>query len=50
MSLTVNVNGARGNAEIEQMVHRGVAAGLGQYDRVLPARFDQIRRDPRRRG
>ena len=51
-SLTVNVDvsGARGNAEIEEMVRRGVSAGLSSYDAdVLPARVGQIANDPRAR-
>lgn len=47
MALNVNVTGARGNAEIEEMVQRGVSSGLAQYDRILPDRVEAIRRDPR---
>ena len=50
-NLTVTVNGARGNREIEQMVMAGVGAGLTEYDRrVLPTRVSEIRNAPRRIG
>lgn len=38
-SLTVIVEGARGNAEIEEMVSSGVAQGLTAYDAGLPGRI-----------
>ncbi|KHQ51256.1 phage tail tape measure protein [Mameliella alba] len=47
ISISVTVDGARGNAEIEEMVQRGVQGGLAQYDRFLPDRVAAIRRDPR---
>ncbi|GGF82879.1 Phage-related protein [Mameliella alba] len=47
MAISVTVSGARGNAEIEEMVQRGVQGGLAQYDRILPDRVAAIRRDPR---
>lgn len=47
--LSVHVNGARGNREIEEMVHEGVYSGLEQYDRSLPERLAQIDSDPRLR-
>jgi hypothetical protein len=51
MQLTVRVEGARGNAEIEQMVRQGVTAGLRAHDRdVLPSRVRQVKADPRRLG
>ena len=40
--LTVVVEGARGNAEIQQMVRAGVSQGLGQYDKRLPGRIQDI--------
>lgn len=46
MTITVNVQGARGNAEIEEMVSRGVRQGLGAYDQSLPGRIRRINRDP----
>ncbi len=47
MDINVNVSGARGNSEIQQMVADGVSQGLQQYDReMLPQRFRQIARDP----
>lgn len=50
LELRVSVSGARGNAEIEEMVRRGVSAGLSSYDAdVLPARVGQIANDPRAR-
>lgn len=48
VSINVNVAGARGNAEIEDMVASGVRLGLAQYDRSLPRRVKQISGDPRR--
>jgi hypothetical protein len=33
LSINVTVNGARGNAEIKQMVYEGVAAGIAQSER-----------------
>ena len=49
MNINVHVSGARGNAEITEMVRTGVSQGLEQYDRVqLPRRVGQIRNDPRR--
>ncbi len=55
IAITVNVTGARGNAEIEQMVQSGVRSGvqqaLGAYDReVLPVRIKQINSDGRKIG
>jgi hypothetical protein len=48
-SINVTVNGARGNTEISEMVHRGVQQGLQQYDRaVIPGRVNQVSRDRRR--
>jgi hypothetical protein len=49
MAITVNVEGARGNAEIMSMVQAGVAHGLGAYDQTLPSRVGRISQDPRRR-
>lgn len=51
MTINVNVAGARGNAEIIEMVQTGVKQGIGHYDRhVVPSRFKAISKDPRRRG
>ncbi|MEY8143015.1 hypothetical protein [Falsihalocynthiibacter sp. CO-5D18] len=48
VSIHVDVTGARGNAEIQEMVSSGVSAGLRQYDsQVLPKRVNQISTDPR---
>ncbi|MEH6834806.1 hypothetical protein [Falsihalocynthiibacter arcticus] len=48
VSINVDVTGARGNAEIQEMVSSGVSAGLRQYDsQVLPKRVNQISTDPR---
>lgn len=44
--VNINISGARGNAEIRDMV----VAGLGEYDRRLPGRVAQIRMDPGLRG
>lgn len=49
VQISINVSGARGNAEIREMVSQGVRTGLGEYDRsVLPGRVQQIGRDPRK--
>lgn len=49
--ISVNVSGARGNAEIESMVAQGVRSGIAQYDRqALPMRIKQISADGRRIG
>lgn len=49
--ININVSGARGNAEIESMVARGVRSGIAQYDRqALPTRIKQISADGRRIG
>jgi len=42
VSISVNVEGARGNAEIMQMVQAGVRQGLSAYDRALPSRLSDI--------
>lgn len=49
VNINVNVSGARGNAEIEQMVASGVQQGLGGYDKALPGRVQEINRNPRKR-
>lgn len=38
----VNVVGATGNAEVMQMVHRGIQSGLRTYDQMLPGRLGDI--------
>lgn len=43
LSLTVEVVGARGNAEIQQMVEAGVVKGLKSYDTRLPNRLADIK-------
>ena len=49
LALTVNVEGARGNAEIMDMVERGVRGGIETFSRSgLPVRVRQINADPRR--
>ncbi|CDN93475.1 phage tail length tape measure family protein [Agrobacterium tumefaciens] len=54
LKLTIEVNGARGNQEIEQMVREGVEsgvqAGIEQYNRGLPDRVAEINADPWVRG
>ncbi|MCC0013868.1 MAG: hypothetical protein H6881_08320 [Rhodobiaceae bacterium] len=51
VEINVNVSGARGNAEIKEMVNQGVAAGLKQYDaKALPGRVVQVSKNPRVRG
>lgn len=45
LAINVTVNGARGNAEIMEMVREGVAQGIGNYDRVVGDRVnDNVRR------
>lgn len=39
ITINVNVSGARGNREISEMVHQGIASGLAAYDRALPGRL-----------
>jgi hypothetical protein len=50
VAITVQVTGARGNAEIRQMVEAGVAQGLRAYDARLADRVARIGADPRFRG
>ena len=51
MAITVNVEGARGNREIEEMVNSGVSGALEQYDRlVAPRTVARVSQDPRRSG
>ena len=49
MSINITVAGARGNAEIEEMVASGVHQGLSAYDKTMPARVQGIQARPRRR-
>lgn len=49
ITITVDVSGARGNAEIMEMVVSGVKAGLGAYDQALPTKVARISAAPRRR-
>lgn len=47
MHFQINVNGARGNAEIREMVSAGVQQGISTYDRHgLPGRVSQLVSDP----
>ena len=51
MTINVNVTGARGNSEILDLVHHGVAKGLEIYRReALPADVIRISRNPHERG
>ena len=51
LEITVQVEGARGNREIEEMVNAGVSGALQQYDRlVAPRTLARVSQDPRRRG
>jgi hypothetical protein len=51
LEITVQVEGARGNREIEEMVTAGVSGALQQYDRlVAPRTLARVAQDPRRRG
>lgn len=50
-SITIDLRGARGNAEIEALVAEGIRRGLAEYDRsALPLRMRQISADTRRIG
>lgn len=42
VTIRVDVAGARGNAEIREMVMAGVAAGLGRYDKGLPGKVGAV--------
>jgi len=51
LEISVQVEGARGNREIEEMVNAGVSGALQQYDRlVAPRTLARVSQDPRRRG
>ena len=51
VQMKIDVTGARGNAEIMDMVRSGVEQGMAQYDRViLPSSVQRIRADSRRIG
>lgn len=47
--INITVAGASGDDHIVKLVQQGVETGLRTYDRQLPARFGEVRRDPRRR-
>jgi len=49
MNVTINVAGARGNAEIREMVAQGVQEGMAIMDRNLPKRVREIQSDPRKK-
>lgn len=51
IAISVDVTGARGNAEIMDMVSEGVQQGLRQYDReVAPVTIGRVIQDPHARG
>ena len=51
VSLKIDVTGARGNAEIMQMVRAGVEQGMAHYDRaILPSSVQRIGADFRKIG
>jgi|GEM_PF-902815 len=51
LQISVDVSGARGNKEIQEMVQRGVSAGIRVYnDRALPTRVKEITNEGLRRG
>ncbi|MCA2372199.1 phage tail tape measure protein [Agrobacterium genomosp. 3 str. CIP 111-78] len=45
----IDVRGATGNSEIQEMVAAGVSQGISAYDKQMPDRVQQINRNPRRR-
>lgn len=47
--ITIDVTGAKGNTEIQEMVAAGVSQGLSAYDKRLPGRVQQISNNPRKR-
>lgn len=49
-TLQVIVQGARGNAEIEEMVMRGVSQGIKGYDKTSGVRFPRDARNAKTRG
>lgn len=48
-SIRIDVSGARGNAEIQDMVAAGVSQGLRAYHSQLPANVQKIIANPRKR-
>lgn len=48
-TFVIDVRGATGNSEIQEMVAAGVQQGISAYDRQMPDRVQQINRNPRRR-
>ena len=51
VSMNIDVTGARGNAEIMDMVRAGVEQGMAHYDRsILPSSVSRISADARRIG
>ncbi|MGN6773502.1 MAG: phage tail length tape measure family protein [Rhizobiaceae bacterium] len=51
VNINVNVSGARGNQEIQQMVASGVSQGIDEFSRKqLPFRFKEIKADERAVG
>lgn len=49
LTVVVDVRGATGNSEIQEMVAAGVQQGIAVYDKQMPDRVQQINRHPRRR-
>jgi hypothetical protein len=50
INITVDVTGARGNTEIQEMVRQGVSQGIRQYDQGTKGRVVAAMRDARRRN
>ncbi len=48
-TFVIDVRGATGNSEIQEMVAAGVQQGISAYDKGMPDRVQQINRNPRRR-
>lgn len=47
VNVNINVSGAKGNAEIMEMVRAGVTAGMSEADKNFEARMEDASRDPR---
>lgn len=50
ININVNVDGANGDQHVIALVQEGVARGIGEYNKALPDRMNQINQNPRRRS